>query len=108
MKKPWVCPPDSARQMRPACTSAKLAEGNASFCAAGIVRYSTAKADGAADTTTAAGMVQLIHRFMPDLALHVRCRAAPVSGYAPPQKKNPIAPRNESDSAPTGSLFLTC
>src|SRR5712692_6911985 len=65
MKKPTGRPPASALQTRPACTSAKLdAEGNACFCASGIVRYWTACAVELTDMTSAAGMVQCIHFVM--------------------------------------------
>src|SRR5712691_9524636 len=74
MKKPTRRPPASARQIQPACTSAKLdAEGNACFCASGIVRYCTACAAELTDMTTAAGMVKCIHFVM----LHLLRRAYP-------------------------------
>src|SRR6202022_12830 len=63
MKKPSRRPADSAFQMRPACTSAKVAEGKACFCASGSVRYCTAWAEEA-DITAAAGTVQSIHFVM--------------------------------------------
>src|SRR6266852_2728031 len=76
MKKPTRRPPASALQMRPACTSAKLdAEGNACFCASGIVRYWTACAAEPTDMTTAAGMVQCTHFVM----LHLLRRGLRIS-----------------------------
>src|SRR5712691_10507543 len=69
MKKPTRRPPASALQMRPACTSVRpVADGNACFCASGIVRYCTACAAEPTVIATAAGAVQLIHFVM--LHLH--------------------------------------
>src|SRR5216683_4158259 len=72
MKKPSRRPPDSALQMRPACTSAKFAEGKACLCASGIVRYWTAYAEELAEMTTAAGTVQCIHFAMLHLVRELR------------------------------------
>src|SRR4051812_8085043 len=60
--RPIVLPPASAFQTRPGCASTNcVADGNASFCAAGTDRYWTAWADDEIDTIAAAGAVHFIH-----------------------------------------------
>src|SRR5215471_5557388 len=61
-KRPITLPPACAFQARPACISTNwLADGKASFCASGMVRYCTACAADVSDTTAAAGAVHFIH-----------------------------------------------
>src|SRR5215470_11466592 len=70
-KRPITLPPASAFQARPACISTNwLADGKASFCASGMVRYCTACAADVSDTTAAACAVHFIHpgiAFLPSL-----------------------------------------
>src|SRR5262249_8803273 len=54
------------------------------------------------------GNRQILHRMRGGAHRHDhRGRRGEIDPFAH-QKKNPTAPRNESDSAPSGSLFLTC
>src|ERR1700758_2321234 len=62
MKKPSTRPLASALQIRSDWITAKFAaEGNACFCASGMVRYWTAYAAGLTMMTRAVGIVQGLH-----------------------------------------------
>ena len=97
-------PPLLVFHTRPGCTSVKLADGNASFCASLTERYWTAWAGALNEITAAAGAV---HRDSPVIGRVPVVVAPPAHRCVRRSEEEAGAAENGIDCAPAGSRLIT-